>query len=107
MRESSRSETATPRHPSLATRALEDLKYIRSTMERAGERAAHFTAIPGWGGVLMGTVASVAFRDELDRAFRRRRAAHGRALQTRPIRPAPRTLARFLRRRCRRRGRVL
>jgi UDP-N-acetylmuramyl pentapeptide phosphotransferase/UDP-N-acetylglucosamine-1-phosphate transferase len=60
MRESPRPETASPRHPSLATRALEDLKYIRSTMERAGERAAHFTAIPGWGGVLMGTVAAVA-----------------------------------------------
>jgi len=60
MRESPRSDTASPRHPSLASRALEDLKYIRSTMERAGERAAHFTAIPGWGGVLMGTVATVA-----------------------------------------------
>lgn len=46
--------------PSLASRALDDLKYIRATMERAGERAAHFTAVPGWGGVLMGLVALAA-----------------------------------------------
>lgn len=45
---------------SLASRALDDLKYIRSTMERAGERAAGFTAVPGWGGVLMGLVALAA-----------------------------------------------
>lgn len=60
MRENPRTEATGQRHPSLASRALEDLKYIRSTMERAGERAAHFTVVPGWGGVLMGTVAGVA-----------------------------------------------
>jgi hypothetical protein len=38
---------------SLATRASEDLRLIRQTMERA----ASFTALPGWGGVLMGVVA--------------------------------------------------
>jgi hypothetical protein len=41
---------------SLATRASEDLQLIRQTMERA----ASFTALPGWGGVLMGVVALIA-----------------------------------------------
>ena len=41
---------------SLATRASEDLRLIRQTMERA----ASFTALPGWGGVLMGVVALAA-----------------------------------------------
>ena len=38
---------------SINERALENLKYIRETMERAGS----FTAVPGWGGVLMGVSA--------------------------------------------------
>jgi hypothetical protein len=46
-----------PQRPlSLATRASEDLRLIRQTMERA----ASFTALPGWGGVLMGVVALAA-----------------------------------------------
>jgi hypothetical protein len=45
-----------PRTLSLATRASEDLRLIRQTMERA----ASFTALPGWGGVLMGVVALAA-----------------------------------------------
>ena len=35
--------------------ALEHLRYIRDTMERAGA----FTALPGWGGVAMGASALV------------------------------------------------
>src|SRR5207237_7595580 len=38
---------------SMNERAVENLRYIRETMERAGS----FTAVPGWGGILMGVSA--------------------------------------------------
>jgi len=38
---------------SINDKAVENLKYIRETMERAGA----FTAVPGWGGILMGVSA--------------------------------------------------
>jgi len=39
--------------PSLQGRAMENLKFIRDTMERS----THFTAVPGYGGILMGLTA--------------------------------------------------
>jgi hypothetical protein len=47
-----------PRDPGveLHARAMDNLSFIRSTMERA----TAFTAVPGWGGVAMGITALVA-----------------------------------------------
>jgi len=47
---------ARPEPVSLHSHAMDNLKFIRDTMERAGS----FTAVPGWGGVAMGVSALVA-----------------------------------------------
>ena len=52
-----RKETYPENEPvSLSDRAAENLKFIRETMERS----THFTAVPGFGGLLMGVTAVVA-----------------------------------------------
>ena len=51
-----RQKTETDQLPSLSGRAIDNLQFIRETMERS----THFTAVPGYGGVFMGVTAIAA-----------------------------------------------
>lgn len=52
-----RSDDSASEEPiNIGTRAIDNLKYIRETMERS----TAFTAVPGYGGMLMGATAIVA-----------------------------------------------
>lgn len=54
---------------SIHEKAADNLHFIRSTMERAGS----FTAVPGWGGVVMGVVglaaAAIAWQQPSEQAW--------------------------------------
>ena len=50
--------TPRPQPVELHSHAMDNLRYIRQTMERAGS----FTAVPGKGGVAMGLAAVAASR---------------------------------------------
>jgi hypothetical protein len=52
----SKQRTVTDELPSLSGRAVDNLQFIRETMERS----THFTAVPGYGGVFMGFTAIAA-----------------------------------------------
>lgn len=50
------SKPESPPPVSLHERAADNMAFVRGMMERS----AHFTAVPGWGGVAMGTSAIIA-----------------------------------------------
>jgi hypothetical protein len=62
-----RDENGSNQPVSISDRAVENLRFIRETMERS----VHFTAVPGYGGMLMGATAAVAAYIAYSQAFLR------------------------------------
>src|SRR4051795_1141837 len=50
-----RKQSSTAEPVKISDRAIDNLRFIRETMERS----THFTAVPGYGGILMGVTALV------------------------------------------------
>lgn len=64
-----RKESSTAEPVKISDRAIDNLAFIRETMERS----THFTAVPGYGGILMGVTAVAAAYIAAQQPYQRER----------------------------------